>query len=350
MKIYLDHAATTPVSKEVVQAIYDVYQKPVHERTGYLEKATRGIEKLIGAENESVYFASGGTEANALAIQMHIENNKHRGKRILISSIEHASVMNTCRAYEKEGYEIVEMPVCSDGVLDIELAKELVTDDTILVCLMYYNNEVGTRQPIETLFEYLKPLGIPLHVDAIQALGKTDLKPIGNTMSFSAHKLNGPKGIGAIYSDKPINRCDCSINEALAYGFYVALNRAIQNLDANVTHMQKLKAKLIDALLNLSVQIDVIRTKAYDHPGIVNVHVPSLDGDALVIRLSLAGISISSGSACSSGAISVSHVLKAMGMDMAKAKRSVRFSIGIETTDADIASVVMVLDKITKGL
>lgn len=361
-KIYFDYAATTPVHQEVLKVMLNEYSFDAffesHDEN-YIENKIKTTKyrllDAINAKNGDVIFTSSGTEANNLAIRDHVIRGKHLGKRLLVSGIEHPSVLNVFKSLESEGFEVVQLPVTPEGIIDIEVAKTLVTKETILVAVMFFNNEIGTRQPIEELGEFLHELGIAFHVDAVQALGKTviDVSRIkADTMVFSAHKIYGPKGCGALYTGNDSHEygiCVEDVDEAAIAGFGKAIEISENMLSDHIKHLETLKSKLIDGLLNLDVGLTVVGSRDNSHPAIVCINFPTRDGDGLVIQYDFEGICVSSGSACSSGAISASHVLLAIGMDPLEANRCVRFSLGLPTTTDDIDRLIETTDRILKG-
>lgn len=362
IKIYLDYAATTPVDQEVLDVMLSEYSSEAFfERhnakhiENQIDNTKLKLLDAINAKKGDVIFTASGTEANNLAIQQHVGRGKQYGKRLLVSGIEHASVLNVFNALESEGFEVVKLPVKSDGIIDLEATKTLVTKDTILVAVMFFNNEIGTRQPIEELGEFLNERGIAFHVDAVQALGKTIIdasKIKADTMAFSAHKIYGPKGCGALYTfreDHGFVMCAEDVNEVAITGFGKAIELSVSNLAEHIKHLETLKSKLVEGLLSIDPSLTVIGNQVDSHPAIVSINFPTRDGDGLVIQYDFEGICVSSGSACSSGAISASHVLLAIGMDPIQANRCVRFSLGLPTTIDEIDYLIETTERILRG-
>lgn len=351
-KTYMDNASTTQVDHRVLEAMIESYKKAVLSATALEQRAQTSVMETLGIESGSFQFTSGGTEANNIAIRRLVENNKHSGNTIMVSSIEHPSVANVMKALAQEGYKIIEIPVDETGVICLDTFKKFYDSDVILVSVMYFNNETGTRQPVEEIESFLKDKQVLFHVDAVQALGKTKLSVVGDAMTFSAHKIYGPKGVGAIYyrdSANSINVCGATKNLEGIVGFESAVKLLTLDLDAQIKKMEKLKTDLRTGLLNLDAGLMIMGNQQQAHPGILNVYFPNRDGDALVIRYDMEGISISSGSACSSGALSASHVLLAMGMEPKEAKKCVRFSIGKNTNETDVLNVLEATKRILRG-
>lgn len=358
-KIYLDYAATTPMNQKVMEVMLKEYSSEnffQRHDSEYIENiisnTKKNLLKSIKANTGDIKFTASGTEANNIAIRNHIAKRKHLGNRLLVSGIEHPSVLNVFNALESEGFSVVKLPVKPNGLIDMELTKTLLTKDTILVAVMFFNNELGTRQPIEELGEILEEMGIAFHVDAIQALGKTtiDISRIkADTMSFSAHKVYGPKGCGAFYTREMNHDSNSCVDEVSIAGFGKAIELSENHIKENIEHLRTLKSRLIDGLMKLNAGLKVIGEQAGSHPAIVCIHFPTRDGDGLVIQYDFEGICVSSGSACSSGAISASHVLLAIGMDPIQANRCVRFSFGLPTTVEEIDYLIETTDRILKG-
>lgn len=361
-KIYMDYAATTPVDQEVLDVMLHGYSSEVffdRQSPIYIEDQINTTKyKLmdaINAKSGDVIFTASGTEANNLAIREHAFRGRENGKRLLVSGIEHPSVLKVFSALETEGFEVVKLPVSPEGVIDLEAAKNLVTKDTILVAVMFFNNEIGTRQPVEELGEFLNDKGIPFHVDAVQALGKAviDISKIkADTMVFSAHKIYGPKGCGALYTRNDNHGyaiCLEDVDDVAIAGFGKAIEISERDLHNHIRHLETLKSRLINGLLSIDADLTVIGKQDRSHPAIVCFNFPTRDGDGLVIQYDVEGICISSGSACSSGAISASHVLLAIGMDPVRANRCVRFSLGLPTTNDEVDRLIETTERILKG-
>ncbi len=361
-KIYMDYAATTPVDPEVLEVMVNEYSSEFffeRQSSKYIKNqidtTKHRLMDAINAKSGDVIFTASGTEANNFAIREHAYRRRQRGKRLLVSGIEHPSVLNVFSALETEGFEVVKLPVSPAGVIDLETAKNLVTNDTILVAVMFFNNEIGTRQPVEKLGEFLHERDIAFHVDAVQALGKAEIdisKIKADTMVFSAHKIYGPKGCGALYTkdqDHGYVICAEELDDASIAGFGKAIELSERYLHDHIKKLETLKSRLINGLLKIEAGLSVIGEQEGSHPAIVCFNFPTRDGDGLVIQYDFEGICVSSGSACSSGAISASHVLLAIGMEPVRANRCVRFSLGLPTTNDEIDRLIETTERILKG-
>ena len=376
-KIYLDNAATTRVSGEVLTEMLpyytDIYGNAasIHlfgrEAVNAVDQARDTIAKAIGAKANEIVFTSGGTEANNLAIKGVALANQSKGRHLVVSSIEHHSVLDSCKQLEALGFEITYVPVDENGFLDIKELLHSIRKDTILVSVMAVNNEVGTIQNIKTIGQIVKDYKNTLfHCDAVQALTslKFDVKDMNiNLMTVSAHKIHGPKGVGALYVKKGIvlepiiqggeqefNKRGGTQNVPGIVGFAKAVelvNRDMQIMNKKIKTLsnyfiKKLEFELPDATINGGT-----KQKA---PGIVNVSFHYVDGESILILLDQQGIAVSTGSACTAGVVKQSHVLKAMGLSDEDATSSVRFSFGVDNTKEEIDIVVRALLTIVESL
>ena len=365
-RIYLDYAATTPVKKQVLDAMLPYYQYEASFITDkdlntLIETFKNQFLEIIKATSGFVEFTASGSEGNNLILKTMSDAFKDKGKHIITSQIEHPSVYKVMEKLEKDGYEVSYIPCDRFGVIDVDVLKKTLRPDTILVSVMLINNEVGTRQPIEAISKLCQDEGVFFHVDAIQGLGNTEIQAsiLGpDALTFSAHKVYAPKGCGAIYIKddryKPLfegPRCYFESNVPYIAGFLKGAQEAIAQLDSNRMYKFTLRKRLIEGVLNLDLGILVNgpNQSEHHHPGIVNLYVPQMDGDSLVINYDRYGIALSSGSACSSGALMASHVLKAMGLSESEASRCIRMSIGDFTTEEDIDVIVNTTEQILKG-
>ncbi len=365
-RIYLDYAATTPVKTEIVKSMLPFFESTQRHET-LIKQTADDFKSILNAIEGEFFFTSGGTYSdNALIRQLaYSQRELGAGNEIVTSTIEHPAVYKTLEQLEREGFKIIYIPVSTQGILEIERFYNAVNDKTALVTFMMINNEIGTRQPIEAIGKFLKDKHTLFHVDAVQALGSTtiDIDALGiDAASFSAHKIYAPKGCGAIYiKDKSLKQkvvsflngsCDLYENIPYIIGFGEALRLAQENLSESIKHRRTLKAKLIEGLHSLQIGIEMngLPLDIQSHPGILNLYIPQMDGDSLVINYDFNGIAISSGSACSSGALSASHVLKAIGFDEQKAKKCIRMTVGDFTSSEDIEYVIKVTEKMLKGI
>lgn len=368
--IYLDNAATTPLhplAREAMLPHMDgIYAnpssmyKPARQVRNLIDDARRAISGAIGAQQNEIYFTSGGTEANNLAIKGILEAAPPTHRHIVTSSIEHHSVYHTCEYLQGTNVTITYVPVNKYGQVCPQAVCDALQNDTCLVSIMLANNEVGTLQPIAEIAKYTKARGIPLHTDAVQAVGHmpVDVNQLGvDLLSLSAHKFYGPKGVGALYVRKgtkiaPLthggmqerNRRAGTENVIGIVGMSAALVASINELEHEHARLCTLRDKLADRILS-----SIPHTKLNGAPGSqrlsgnVNISFLFIEGEALLLHLDMNGIYASTGSACSSGALDPSHVLMNMGLTHELANGAIRFSIGRETTDADIEALMEVL-------
>jgi cysteine desulfurase len=375
-RIYLDHAATTPTHPEVVKAMLpyftDAFGNPssIHsygqEAKGAVEEARTKVAELIGARSEEIVFTSGGTEADNYALKGVANANKHKGNHIITTSIEHHAVLEACKFLEKGGFQITYLPVDKYGLVDPEDVRKAITNKTILVSVMHANNEVGTIESVEEIGEFAKEAGIYFHSDAVQTVGHIPVnvdKLKVDLLSISAHKLYGPKGVGALYVRKgtklvPLmhggehekRRRAGTENVPGIVGLGKATELAGQEIGKEVERLAYLRDKLIKGLGD---KIDHIRLNGHPTkrlPNNVNVSVDFVEGESMLLNLDLEGICASTGSACSSANLEPSHVLLALGLPPEQAHGSLRFSLGRENTEADVERVLEVLPGIVAKL
>lgn len=376
-RVYLDNNATTQVNEKVLEAMLPFYKdlfgnaSSVHEfgRSAKmaLEHSREIMAKAINANNATeIIFTSGGTESDNYAVKGVAHALRNKGKHIITSAIEHPAVLSTCKFLEKEGYEITYLPVDQYGVVDIEALKKAIKDTTILVSIMTANNEIGTIQPIKEISKVVKAKGIIFHTDAVQAFGKMpfDVKDLGVDMaSFSAHKIHGPKGIGAIYLKKGTNitqfqhgghqernRRGGTENVPGIAGFAKAVEISSENLGKDSRYILTLRDKLYEGISK-----NIKYTRLNGHPkerlvNTLNVGFKYLEGESILLNLDMEGIAASTGSACTSGSLEPSHVLTAMGIEPEDAQGSIRFSLSKYNTEAEIEYVISTLPPIIERL
>lgn len=375
-RIYMDYAATTPTSPEVLDAMrpfmLESFGNPssVHlfgrEAKVALDDARERVAALLSATPEEIVFTSGGSESTNLAIKGCAEANARKGRHVITSSIEHHACLDAVKHLGRNGFETTYLPVDGDGIIDLNALRDAIRDDTILVSIIHANNEVGTIQPVEEIIEIAHERGAIVHLDSIQAVGAIPVcaSELGaDLISMSAHKFYGPKGIGALYVKKGVKvvplihggpherkRRAGTQNVAGAVGMAKALELAVEHVDDEVARLTKLRDRMIDAILT---QIDHVRLNGHRTrrlPNNVNVSIEYVEGEAMLLNLDVKGIAVSSGSACSSGSLSPSHVLMAMGVPSEIAHGSLRFSMGKGTTEADVDHVVRTLVDIVAKL
>lgn len=320
--------------------------------------AREKIAKVINADRDEIFFTSGGSESDNWAIKGIAFANREKGNHIITTGIEHPAVINTCRYMEEQGFQVTYLPVDEFGTADIRKLEEAIREGTLLVSIMYANNEIGTLEPIKEIGDMCRKKRVLLHTDAVQAVGSVpiDVKEMNiDLLSMSSHKFYGPKGIGALYIRKGV-KIDSLIhggsqergkragteNISGIVGMGKALEIASLNMERESKRLNYLKDKIIEELLKIP------GTRLNGHkinrlPGNVNVSFDSVDGEILVMALDDKGICVSAGSACSAGAIEPSHVLKCIGLSDAGAKSSVRLSLGADTTKEDICCVADII-------
>lgn len=364
MEAYFDNSATTIVTEDVkdivVKVMTEDYGNPssMHmvgvNAEKYLKEAKETISKILKVEPNEIYFTSGGTESNNWAIMGAVEANKRSGKKIITTKVEHASVKSPMKHLEQLGYEVTYLPVDQAGVVQLDALKEAMTEDTILVSIMYVNNEVGAIQPIEEIGKYIKTINknVIYHVDAIQAFGKMEIKPKKSNidvLTVSGHKIHGPKGTGFMYLKKNVKvnpfilgggqqnamRSGTENVPGIA-GLAKASDDCYKHLEENVSKMIALKDYLIDGLLNID-GVTVNSKKGNEGaPHIVSASFSGVRSEVLLHALEDKGVYISAGSACSSNKPAISETLKAMNIDKDLLGSTVRFSFSRFNTKEEI--------------
>ena len=365
-RIYLDYSATTPMKKEILDEMMpyfsELYGNPssIHsfgrEAKKALDFARDRIAKAIGATSKEIFFTGGGSEADNWAIKGIAYANRQKGNHIITTKTEHHAVLHVCQYLEKNGFEVTYLDVDEYGMIDLNQLREAITDKTILITIMFVNNEIGTIQPIKEIGKVAKERGIYFHTDAVQALGNVsiDVKELGvDLMNFSSHKIYGPKGVGAIYIKKGVKlhplihggaqerkKRAGTENISAIVGFGKAVELAVENLDGHIAHLSKLRHKLIKGIQE---NIDYVKLNGHPterHPGNVHVCFEFIEGESLLLSLDMVGIAGSSGSACTSGSLDPSHVLMAIGLTHEIAHGSLRLTVGDFTTEEDIDYVI----------
>ena len=379
--IYLDHAATTPVDQEVIKAMEpfysEIFANPAsshlsgQKSAGALEDAREAVAELLGAKKaEEIVFTAGGTESDNLALKGVAVALSDQGKHIITTAVEHHAVLKSCEYLEKHlGFEITYLDVDQKGLVDVQKLKDNIREDTILISIMYANNEIGSIQPIKELAALAKEKDILFHTDAVQAVGqlKIDVKDLGvDLLSLSAHKFNGPKGIGVLFVRKGVElipqmsggsqerkRRAGTANLAAAVGMGKAAEIASKNLNKKRNKLISLRDYFISQLRsnfgNLKVNGPAPGSKQR-LPANINISFKDLDAETILFNLSLNNIAAATGSACASGSLSVSHVLKAIELEKAYIKGSIRFSLGRGNTKEEIDYVVEKLNEIITRL
>ena len=372
MKVYLDNNATTKVDEEVVKAMMpyfsDYYGNPfsLHlfgNETGLaVTEARQTIADILKAKPSEIIFTASGSEADNLAIRGIAKAYKHRGKHIITSTIEHPAVKNTFIDLMEDGFEITMVPVDENGVMILDEFKKALREDTILVSVMHANNEVGTFQPVEEIGKITRERKIIFHVDAVQTMGKVEIYPekMGiDLLSFSGHKFHAPKGIGVLYKRDGIRfakvitggnqegkRRPGTSNVPYIVGLAKALKIATENMKEEWVREETLRDYFEDEVSKRIPEIKINGKGARRLPGTSSITFKYLEGESMLLNLSLKGIAVSSGSACSSDSLQPSHVLLAMGVPAEYAHGTLRFSLSKYTTKEEIDYTIEALVEI----
>jgi cysteine desulfurase len=372
----MDHAATTPVRPEVVEEMLPCFSERfgnpssiyalAREARVTLEKARGQVATAIGARPEEIFFTSGGTEADNWAIKGVAAANKKKGDHIVTSSIEHHAVLHACRALEKQGYRVTYLPVDEFGRVDPAAVEEAITDKTILVSVMAANNEIGTIQPVAAIAKVAHDRGVPLHTDAVQAIGAIpiDVDSMGiDLLALSAHKFGGPKGTGALYVRRGTRIGTFMDGGAQERGRragtenvpgIVGLGRAIELATAEMPQKAPRLAAMRDRLIQGLLET-IPDTRLNGHPSErlannVNVAFRYVEGESILLMLDALGIAASTGSACTSASLEPSHVLTACGLPPEHAHGSLRLTLGPRNTEEDVDYVLSVLPRVIERL
>jgi cysteine desulfurase len=375
-RVYLDNNATTPVSPEVLEAMLPFFKEnfgnpsSIHwagrEARKYLDISREQVANLLNCRPSEIVFTSSGTESDNFAIKGVAELLKDKGNHIITTRIEHPAVLNTCKYLETEGYRVTYLPVDSYGMVDPEDVKKAIDKDTILISIMWANNEIGNILPIEEIGKIAKERRIYFHTDAVQAVGKIpiDLKSVNvDLLSMSGHKIHAPKGVGVLYIKNGIklmplihgghhekNRRAGTENLAGIVGLGKACEIAKQEFNEKNGYLTGLRDRLYNGIIN---NIDNVKLNGHPVkriPTTLNLSFEFVEGEGLLLSLDLEGIAASTGSACSSGSLEPSHVLTAMGIRPEIAQGAIRFSIGKYNTPEEIDYVIEVLPKIVERL
>lgn len=375
-RVYLDHAATTPPAPEVVAAMSEAMTvawgnpSSVHGsgRTArrLVNEARAEVARLIGAEPSEITFTSGGTEADNLAIRGAALARRDRGRHLITSNVEHSAVLQTCRALEAEGWDVTYVPVGPDGLINPIAIAKAMRPDTVLVSVMLANNEIGTIQPVAELSPLCQERGIALHTDAVQAVGQipVDVNELGvDLLTLSAHKIYGPKGIGALYvrhgtkltatsyggSHERQRRAGTENVPGIA-GFGVAARLARERLPQRQQHLANLRDRFIDGVLQTVPGTKLNGAREPRLPGNANITFSGVSGEPLLINLDMKGIAVSAGSACASGSLEPSPVIIALGQDKEEAMGAIRFTFGQDNTEDDVDYVLAELPPLIERL
>jgi len=375
-QIYLDYAATTPTRPEVVEAMLPYFTEAfgnpssIHssgqDASEAVGEARGRVAELVGARDEEVVFTSGGTEADNSALKGVAFANESKGNHIITTAIEHPAVLETAMFLGERGFRVTCLPVDSYGLVDPDKVRKAITDKTVLVSVMHANNEIGTIEPIAEIGRIAREAGVYFHTDAVQTVGHipVDVNELGvDLLSVSAHKLYGPKGVGALYvrkgtklvslmhgGEQEKRRRASTENVAGIVGFGRAAELASEEMNQEAERLTDLRDRLIKGILG---GIDHTRLNGHPSkrlPNNVNVSIEFVEGESMCLNLDLAGICVATGSACSSSSLEPSHVLLATGLPPEQAHGSLRFTLGKWTTDEDITRVLEVLPQVVSRL
>ena len=377
MRVYLDNSATTRLDNDALEAMLpyftEKYGNPssLHsfgrEALKAVDEARAEIASLIGAKTNEIYFTSGGSESDNWALKGAIYQSKAKAKHIVTTAIEHPAIIETCEYLEKkDGVKVSYVPVGKDGRVDVEAIKNAVTDDTVIVSVMFANNEMGAIQPIKEIGAFCREEGILFHTDAVQAMDSQaiDVNDLNiDMLSMSAHKFHGPKGIGALYirSGVRIERLIAgghqerrgragTTDTPLIVGMAAALKKAVAMRDEVNARVQKLRDDFIDRVLKEIPYTYLNGGREHRLPNNINFSFGYIEGESILINLDLNGIAVSSGSACSSGSLEPSHVILALGVPEELAHSSIRFSLGRDTTEEEMEYTFNVLKETVEKL
>lgn len=377
-RIYMDHAGTTPMRKEVLEAMLpyltdrfgnasSIYSYGREAKTA-LEDSREKVAGLIGADAREVFFTAGGSESDNWALRGIAAANGDRGNHIITSSIEHHAVLHTCQDLEKQGYKVTYLPVDKFGLVDPEHVNNAITDETILVSIMHANNEIGTIEPIAEISKVIKQKrkNIYFHTDAVQTVGKipVNVNDLGvDLLSISSHKIYGPKGVGALYirkgtKIKPFITGGAQESQRRAgtenvpgiVGFGRAAELIGKELEKEHERLSKLRDKLIHGIMEKIPHVRLNGHPTRRLPHNVNVCFEFIEGESLLLNLDMKGICASSGSACTSGSLEPSHVLLAIGLPHKIAHGSLRLTLGRDNTEEDVNYILEILPDIVSKL
>jgi len=375
MKIYMDHAATTPLDKRVLDAMMpyltdcfgnaDSQHVFGRETAKAVADARAKISSIINCAPNELYFTGSGTEADNWALKGAALARRNKGNKVIISAIEHHAILTSAEWLSKNGFEVVKLPVDSTGLVSVEDLEKCIDDNTTLVSVMYANNEVGTVQPIKELAEVAHKHGALFHSDCVQAIPymKIDVKELGADMiTFSAHKFYGPKGVGALYirNGVKLDKLICgggqersqrggTTDTAAVVGMAAALEIAQRDLEKNNEHLAKLRDHFVGRVLAEIPYVRFNGNREHRVPSVANFSFEFVEGEGILMLLDFHGVAVSSGSACSSGSLDPSHVLLAMGVPIEISHGSIRFSFGKNNTMEEVDYTVDALkDTIAK--
>jgi cysteine desulfurase len=374
--IYFDHAATTAVKPEVLEAMLPYFTEKYgnassiyslgRENKKAIDTAREKVAIALNAKPSEIFFTSGGTEADNWALEGVAFANQAKGKHIITTNIEHHAILHTCKFLEKQGFEVTYVPVDNKGIVHVEDIEKAIRPDTILISVMFANNEIGTIQPITEIGALAKERGIYFHTDAVQAIGNIliDVKDMNiDMLSLSAHKFYGPKGVGVLYIREGVRiypfmnggaqergKRASTENVAGIVGLGKAIELATTNIEEYNTKLMKLRDRAIKEILEKIPYSRLNGDEKNRLPGNVNISFEFIEGESILLMLDMKGICASSGSACTSGSLDPSHVLLAIGLPHEIAHGSLRLTFGEENTDSDLDYLLETLPPIIEKL
>ncbi|MDH4223722.1 MAG: cysteine desulfurase NifS [candidate division Zixibacteria bacterium] len=375
-KIYLDHSATTPVHPEVFEAMIPFYKErfgnasSIHlfgrEAKVALDESREKVAGFLNTDPLEIYFTSGGTESDNLAIKGTAFANRNKGKHIITSSIEHHAILESCKFLQKEGFEVNYLQVDKYGLVNPDELRKQIRKDTILISIMHANNEMGTIEPVEELSRIARETGIYFHTDAVQSIGKIqiDVQKLGvDLLSLSGHKFYGPKGVGVLYIRRGVRLTPLSHgghhekarragteNIPGIVGLAKAIEIAQRDMEKEESRIRLLSDRFFDKVMQRIPDVFMNGHPERRVPNILNLSFKGVEGESIILNLDLKGIAVASGSACTSGSLEPSHVLSAMGVPPDLAQSSIRFSFGRSNTEEDVDYVAEVLPEIISKL
>ncbi len=375
-RIYLDHAATTPTRPEVVKAMRPYFTTAFGNPSSFhsdgrdaseaIESARGTVARHLGARPQEIVFTSGGTEADNYAIEGTAYAWAEHGNHIVTTRIEHEAVLETCQFLETQAFRVTELPVDSSGLVDPDDVRSAITDETVLVTVMHANNEVGTIQPISEIGAICRERGIPFHTDAVQTAGHMAVRVDDlnvDLLSLSAHKFYGPKGVGVLYiregtkltrflhgGGQEMGRRASTENVPAIVGLATALDLAAGEMEGEIRRLTGLRDDLWRGIEQNNDHVFLNGHPTLRLPNNVNFCIEGVEGEATMLALDIEGISVSTGSACSSGSLGPSHVTLALGLSPELARSSIRFSLGLGTTEEDVRRVIETMPPIVARL
>ena len=362
MRVYIDHAATTPCDKRVVDAMLPYFTDEFgnadsqhffgRDTAKAVADARDTIADIIGCKPNELYFTGSGTEADNWALKGAALHNRHKGNHVIISAIEHHAILNSADWLEKNGFRITRLPVDGTGLVSPADLEKAIDGETTLVSVMYVNNEVGTIEPIKELAQIAHRHGALFHSDCVQAMPyiKIDVKELGvDMMSMSAHKFYGPKGVGALYirNGVKLDKLICgggqersqrggTTNTPLVVGMAEALKISAEEMESNNKHIAELRDRFVDRVMKEIPYVRFNGNREHRVPSVANFSFEFVEGEGILMLMDFNGIAVSSGSACSSGSLDPSHVLLAMGVPVEVSHGSIRFSFGKDNTMEEV--------------